>query len=210
MTYRRELRRAEARRVEALAAAGGLAERLRAGEPLSPISCSVRLDVDEVAYLETTAEFWQCYALAGATYNHSTLFGGGLGTMALSAIGNANRRRDTQAFAAAQWRPFGCIPVVATNWRVLGCDQGRWLSWWYRGVRQVVPHLPAELAVDLLFNDARPTRFAGETVLLPAVVLGHLLYGNPLVWGGASTPRLGDEAAAGTGLAALEAPQARF
>lgn len=79
MTYRRELRRAEARRVEALAAAGGLAERLRAGKPLSPISCSVRLDVDEVACLETTAEFWQFYGLADATYNHTTLLVAGQG-----------------------------------------------------------------------------------------------------------------------------------
>lgn len=125
--------------------------------------------------------------------------------MALSAIGNANRRRDAQAFAAAQWRPFGCIPVVATNWRVLGCGQGRWLSWWYRGLGQVVPHLPADLAVDLLFDEARPIRVAGETVPLLAVVLVHLLYGETVVWEGASTPRLGDEVAAGMGLRAREA-----
>lgn len=185
MTYPGELRRAEARRVEALVAAAGLAERLRAGEPLPPINSSVRLDVDEVAYLETTAEFSQYYGSGDATYEHVRVFGGGLGMLALSSIGNANRRREAEAAAAPQWHSFGTIPLVATNWRVLGCDQGRWLSWWYRGVRQAVPHLPAAPAVDLLFDESRPTRFTGETVPLLAVALVHLLYGETLVWDGA-------------------------
>lgn len=170
----------------ALEVANCLAAELRAGGELKPIATSLRLDAGEVAYFESWAWLSQYFATDG-TYRHTSFVaGGGAGLVALtagiSAIGNVSRQRAATAMAAPQWRPLGAVPLVATDRRLLACDQGRWLSWWYTAVRQFVPYIPHHLTVDLLLDEGRPTRFAGAPVASLAVILARLLYGETLCW----------------------------
>jgi hypothetical protein len=77
------------------------------------------------------------------------------------------------------WQTMGVVPVIATSHRLLACQHGRWLSWWYSGVRQLVPDV-AGLSVALLFDNERPTRFEGTFAPWLAVLLTRLLYGEIL------------------------------
>lgn len=158
-----------------------------------PVNTSVRLNSGEVAYLEGWARFGQYFG-TDWSYTHSNFVAaGGLGLLALtaglSAMGNSRRRQEAIAQAAPQWRALGTVPVVATNLRLLGCDQGRWLSWWYGDIRQLVPDLPKQHRIDLLFERSRPTRFEGGCVAVLAVVLTQLLYGQTLSWTHDAQPR---------------------
>jgi hypothetical protein len=80
---------------------------------------------------------------------------------------------------SVQWQAMGVVPVIATSHRLLACQHGRWLSWWYSGVRQLVPDV-AGLSVALLFDNDRPTRFEGTFAPWLAVLLTRLLYGEIL------------------------------
>jgi len=189
LTY---LWRAAARQAGALADGAELARGLRAGGKLALADCSIRLDAGEVSYLETTVELWQYVGTTAPAYNRSTMiFGGGLTAMAvtagLSAMANASRRRQEQVMSQMNWRSFGPVPLVVTNWRIMGCEQGRWLSWPYGSIRQVIPYLPKQLGVDVVFDEGTPaTRFVGDSVPVLAVMLVHLLYDETLVWDGGS------------------------
>jgi hypothetical protein len=78
-----------------------------------------------------------------------------------------------------QWHSAGVVPLVATSRRLLACLHGRWLSWWYTGVRQLVPDV-AGLSLAVLFDDQQPARFEGAFAPWLAVLLTRLLYGEIL------------------------------
>jgi hypothetical protein len=178
-------------RQQALVAASDLAGWFRAGGDPQPFACPVRLDAGEVCFGSGVVGLAQYFGLDTAGYTQSMFIaGGGVGmigaTAAVSALGNANRRKQAVQRAAVQWREFGMCPAVVTSRRTMACEQGRWLSWWHGQVRQVIPDL-AGLNVVLLFDDERPTSFTGTFAPWLSVLLVKLIYGEVL---DAPDPRL--------------------
>jgi hypothetical protein len=171
-------------RQQALVAASDLAGWFRAGGEPQQFASPVRLDAGEVCFGSGMAGVAQYFGLDSVGYTRSMFIaGGGVGmigaTAALSALGNANRKKQAAQQAAVQWRQFGMSPAVVTSRRMMACHQGRWLSWWHGQVRQVIPDLGG-LNVVLLFDDERPTSFTGTFAPWLAVLLVKLIYGEVL------------------------------
>jgi hypothetical protein len=111
-------------RQQALVAASDLAGWFRAGGDPQPFACPVRLDAGEVCFGSGVVGLAQYFGLHTAGYTQSMFIaGGGVGmigaTAAVSALGNANRRKQAVQRAAVQWRQFGSV----RRWSPPG---GRW------------------------------------------------------------------------------------
>ncbi|MFI6482446.1 hypothetical protein ACIBH1_31250 [Nonomuraea sp. NPDC050663] len=139
----------------------------------------VRLFPGEVAFAHANLRHEVWYGM-DVEYQTSTMaFGGPLmftTGLLVSAAGNARRKRQAQAMAAAQWRYHGHNSTLLTNHRVLTFSGNRWVTWALDQVMEVWPS-PREFTYVLVFNDADPLRLTGPAAPWFMVVTAHLTFG---------------------------------
>lgn len=155
-------------------AAETLAEAVAAGGRLPELSSPVVLEAGEVLHAQVQVDAWR-YLAIDVTYeqHRGSAFGGPLMlglTAAARTVTNRRARREAECLAAAQWRPLGHLPMLATSHRLLVLHEGTWHSVWYKAIRQIRPVLQED-RVDLFFEEDPPYSLTGPAVPYLAVVL---------------------------------------
>ncbi|GAB3619841.1 hypothetical protein GCM10027417_11020 [Glutamicibacter endophyticus] len=146
------------------------------------IDWSVVLHPEEQAICSAPGHYARFYG-TDATYMHSSAFFMGRASfvavgMAITAMGNAARRRQAQAFAQAQWREQQIVHVIVTTQRIL-CrrNDGMWLSFYFNGVTNIDADGNSGTLI-LQFQQGEPLMLGGRGGLLAAAVAVRILHGK--------------------------------
>jgi hypothetical protein len=162
-------------------AAGDLYGALLRGRPVPVLPPPpVRLEPGELLHANAELDHETYFGRDAYSYEHSvTAFGGPMmftAGLALSAVGNARRRRRAAQDAMAQWRPQGRHVTLLTSRRIRAFIGDRWIQWEGHSIMEVWPNL-AEWSFVLVFNGTDPLRLRGAWAPFYAVALVHLVFG---------------------------------
>lgn len=154
---------------------------LAAGRSLEPLTVwGVVLNPNEQAFLTYQAAYSPYYSTDASYVHVNGLFMGSLPFMAvgsaLTAMGNASRRDAAIATAALRWREQQNTQLLLTTERIICNANGRWMSFYFSGVRAFYPE-PQNWSVVFEFNDCEPLRLAGESGPAIAAYVTWMLHG---------------------------------
>jgi hypothetical protein len=174
-------------RSQAMARAGWdgaryLMRELLAGGTPPPITVwGVVLYPGERAYLLFPTVYSRFYGGGGSYVHVSGMFIGSLpftaAGLAMTAMGNASRRRAAIAAAAYQWREQQRAQVILTDRRLICNANGRWLSFDYTYMTAFYPE-PENWSVVFDFPTAEPLRLVGQSSPAIAAFVAWALNGQ--------------------------------
>lgn len=123
----------------------------------------------------------QLYCGADVEWASGMRVSGGLlfmgAALAANAAMNAKKKRDAEAAARPQWRPWGRFPAIITNQRVLLMTE-QWTSFYFQQLIMIEPN-PTNYAVALHFEGSTPIMLRGPWVPWATVAICAALFGKP-------------------------------
>lgn len=142
----------------------------------------VVLEPNEVAYLQTTAQYSRLYGGSGRYTTSGGFFFGKpgmvLGMMAANAAVNASRKAAAKRDMQASWRDVQELPVLATNLRLMCQLPAKgWMSFYYSAVQEFYPDTE-NWTITFGFQNAVPLRIAGLSTPTLAVLSAWCVHGN--------------------------------
>lgn len=156
---------------------------LLAGNTPAPLRMyGLVLEPDEVAYLQTDAQYSRLYGGSGRYRRSGGVFVGKpgmvLGMMAANAAVNASRKAAAKRDMQPSWRDVQTVPVVATNLRLVCHLAGKgWMSFYYSAVQEFYTDTENWM-ITFGFQNAVPLRLAGLTTPTLSVLTAWCVHGN--------------------------------
>jgi hypothetical protein len=144
-------------------------EHLRTGGALQPLTTSIRLPPEELAYLDVMVilgEFVDADWHEEVPHSYASLRG------VRAALRNYIARKD----AEARWREVPGVRVVVTDRRLMISQEGQWASLSHDRVLEFRP-APADFTVALGYDGSPAIRLRGPAVARICVVLALMLEG---------------------------------